>query len=221
MSHATKKSLCSVALFAAAVASPAWAQAGEFQNWTGVLGQVDIGESPWVFAYDAHGRRFSGATGVLVRPGIGYKFAKGWTGYLGYAWTPVFSDDSPAQHEHRVWQQVIGSGSFGSAGRWAVRPRFEQRASTQDEGIAYRIRLFLRGSYAVRPNLWLVAWDELFVGLNDVAWGPQTGYDQNRLFLGVAFPQTIGPRFEIGYLLVNLERDNNDTNHALAVNAFF
>jgi hypothetical protein len=75
----------------------------------------------------------------------------------------------------------------------------------------------------VSPERWpvgLVAWDELFIGFNDVSWGPSAGYDQNRLFLGVARPVDDWGRVEVGYLLAHLDREPDLVAHAVAVNLF-
>lgn len=197
-------------------------EAGEYQSWVGAIGQLRSSRSPWVAWFDAHARRFSSASGVLVRPGLGYRLGGKWTAYAGYAWTPVFPDAGSSRQEHRLWQQLIGGGLLAPRVRWAVRPRLEQRFLRDSEGTAHRLRVFVRASHQPKGGRpWLVAWDEIFFGLNDVPWGPSAGFDQNRLFLGLGFPSGAGPRFEVGYLNVNLQRTVSDTNHALAVNAFF
>lgn len=66
----------------------------------------------------------------------------------------------------------------------------------------------------------LVVWDELFLGLNSVAWGPAAGYDQNRSFAGLAVPIGGSARVEPGYLLAHLNRTPDKLVHALSITLF-
>lgn len=210
------------ALLASVLAHSSLGRAGEYQSWVGALGQRDIGQSRVIAWVDVHARRFAAASALLVRPGLGYHFGKNLAGHAGYAWTPVFESSGGRSREQRVWEQLVYSGGLGQTGRFALRPRLEQRFLSSEPGVAHRLRLFARASFELQPrSLILIGWEEFFFGLNDASWGPAAGFDQNRLFVGLGFPSAAGPRFELGYLNIHLNRSRDQTNHALAINTFF
>jgi len=74
------------------------------------------------------------------------------------------------------------------------------------------------------PEFSLVAWNELFVSLNETDWGAQSGFDQNRVFLGFGWKpySTHQSRVEIGYLNQHINRSGsqNLTNHLLSINFY-
>ncbi len=103
------------------------------------------------------------------------------------------------------------------------RTRFELRFSEVDDAVGFRLRQFVRANYRPHKDArWALAvWDEIFVGLNDVAFATQ-GYDQNRIFVGPALHAFDGLRVEFGYLFVHLRRPPaNNFQHVLALNFFF
>jgi hypothetical protein len=68
----------------------------------------------------------------------------------------------------------------------------------------------------------LVMWNEAFVALNDTGWGQRSGFDQNRLFLGLAWQAWPGKlRLEGGYTNRWIVRPGADqVDHIAALNAF-
>jgi hypothetical protein len=93
--------------------------------------------------------------------------------------------------EHRIWQQLIWSKPLNGI-NFLSRTRLEQRFRDDGSDTGWRLRQFMKAAYPLpgNPNMSLVAYDELFFGLNDTDWGTRSGFDRNRLFLGVGW----GPR---------------------------
>jgi hypothetical protein len=183
----------------------------ETQYWTAafltarVTGEkaTDPGISGW---FDAHGRFGEDRTVAIVRPGIGYRLSALVSGWVGYAWVPTVIDDAPTVHEHRIWQQALFQGKEGVL-RFQIRPRVEQRFRRGEDDIGLRFRLFLRSNLRLtdRAPLDIALWDEVFFGLNETRWGQVGGFDQNRIFVGLAY--TFGPaRLEAGYLNAAIHR---------------
>ena len=183
----------------------------ETQYWTAAFLNARItgekatepGVSAW---FDLHGRFGPDRTTAIVRPGLGYRFSGLVSGWVGYAWVPTWIDDAAMIHEHRIWEQGLAQGTEGIL-RYQIRPRLEQRFRQGQDGVGHRFRLFLRSNLRITDEhpLDVAIWDEVFLGLNETAWGQVGGFDQNRIFIGPAY--TFGPaRLEAGYLNVVAHR---------------
>ena len=224
--------LVALAFGIGSIAAPAAAEAqttNESQMWasttlTAKLGGAEARDHGPVAWLDLHARRGpDGFTGIL-RPALGWKFSPSLALYGGYAWVPFYADDDESKdvQEHRAWQQLVYQGKEGPL-LLQLRPRFEQRFRP-DEDVAFRLRLFGR----LNAELWkgaplaVATWDETFVQLGENSWGAPGGFDQNRLFLGLAY--TVGElRLEPGYLNVAIRRpdDSLRIEHNFALNAFW
>jgi len=120
--------------------------------------------------------------------GAGYGY------YVGFV-------DAGVLHEHRFFQQYGWSGGTGL--RVALRGRIEERFVTELDGMRLRARPQLRVTWplAATGRLRGVVSDELFVQVH--AAGPSVlGFDNNRLFVGIARRLTPRDAVEIGYLNV-------------------
>jgi hypothetical protein len=194
------------------------------QVWTAALGTVRYqnpahGPAFWL---DTHMRRSDGGTMHIVRPGVGWRFNKWLSLWAGYAWVPFRSDADGLRHEHRPWQQAILKTKLTSGLSLQSRTRFEQRFLSTGDDMGYRVREFVRASRDLTAKIGIVAWDELFVALNDTDWGASKGLDQNRLFAGFLLHTPGRTRLEMGYLMVYLNRSPTDTvAHVLATNFFW
>ncbi|GAB4109986.1 MAG: hypothetical protein OHK0013_45760 [Sandaracinaceae bacterium] len=171
---------------------------------------------------------------ALVRPGLSWRVLPTFFLTAGYAWTPSWRQPPEPRSwgsldftdEHRVWEQallVLTDDRSGIGGQ--VRVRLEQRFRTSGGGdVGLRLRVFLRGQVPLVPDrsLLFVLWDELFVPLSDADWGQRAGFDQNRLFVGLAWqavPATL--RLELGAMSQWIVRPGRDTaNTIAALNAF-
>lgn len=183
----------------------------------------------WKWWFDGHLRFFDDADGFgqsLVRPGVGYQLGESATLWAGYAWIHTSPEATPAFDEHRIWQQATWSNE-GCGSSLSYRSRLEQRfvETGSDTGWRFRQLFAARRPLALAPRLTLVAWDEIFMNLNDTDWGAVDGFDQNRAFAGLGFkadPRS-PVRIEAGYLNQYVHRSTaaDASNHLLSINLFW
>lgn len=212
------------------------AQTIEDEGWWGaVFSQGDLGgqnatPSRWRWWFDGHARFQDDADGFnvsIVRPGIGYKLTDTATFWAGYGWirnSPTSGADD--FDENRIWQQITWSRSLHPT-KLGFRSRLEQRFLETGDDTGWRFRQLLAARTPLAGSngqLTFVVWDEVFVHLNDTDFGAETGFNQNRLFVGFginANPATKS-RVEIGYLNQFIDSSSGDDrmNHLLSVNLF-
>lgn len=228
------RSICFAILVALGIGNFANAQTADDTGlWLAALGNGEFktlgDESRLRWWFDAHYRLRDDTNGFnqsIVRPGLGYKLNKNQTVWAGYGWintSPVAGDDFD---EHRIWQQWTASPSLG-CWKFLHRSRFEQRLVETGDDVGLRWRQLFRGQRVINhsPEWSLVLWDEAFFNLNDTDWGAQSGFDQNRAFIGFGYKRFAESkvRTEIGYLnqFVDREEGADGLNHILSVNFFF
>jgi len=184
---------------------------GSWRLWTD--GQLRFG--------DDFGRFSQG----LVRPGVGYALNDSWSLWAGYAY--VRTDQPYARNptnEQRIWEQVSWQRTFGRADL-SSRTRLEQRFSSAGSGTGVRLREMGKLIHPLGQNsIWLIAmYDEIFVNLNTPGFGPKSGADRNRAFVGPGIHLGRPLRLELGYL--NQYTFNNNgpdrVDHILSVSAFW
>ena len=225
-----------------ALSTPVAAEGGgdylsDFQTWgnitaIGSLSVVNPKLEKWRYWLEGQGRFGDNSTQfsqALIRPGVGYQVHRTTSVWLGYAWAPTTSPFAKtAFDEQRMWQQVLWQDRF-SFGTVASRSRLEQRWSPwQSDDVAHRYRHLVRVLLPLpqAPAYGLVLANEVFIHLNNAHWtatGPETGFDQNRAFAGVAYTFNKNVRTEIGYMNQIINRMNSPTNrmdHNLSVNLF-
>jgi hypothetical protein len=189
------------------VTSPALAQRSDFQAWSQLTTQIAIDDQKkWLFYFEAQprvGDDVSRLERLLLRPAIGYNIDEDITLYLGYGWTPTYTNaeyEGDFLNENRIWQQIlIKKSAFGLD--WQHRLREEQRMIQDTSSVANRFRYLLRGSYKFCDcqDFGLTGYNELFVNINTVEGGPRAGFDRDRFFFG-PFLQQGNARYEVGYL---------------------
>ncbi len=199
--------------------------------WVAGFGRGDIASDltdrlKWWF--DGHARFFDDTDGFgqsIVRPGIGYAVDERVTIWAGYGWIRSSPATSSDFDEHRIWQQLTWSEPFD----WLTlgfRSRLEQRfvETGDDTGLRFRQLVSWRQPFACAGEYSFVLWDEIFLHLNDTDWGANTGFDQNRSFVGFGLKRNTDSRWrvEIGYLNQHINRRSrgNLTNHLLSVNIY-
>ncbi len=201
--------------------------------WLAALGNGKFNSlhdgSPLRWWFDGHYRMRDDSNGFnqsIVRPGLGYALSKEHTLWAGYGWirtSPVVGADFD---EHRFWQQWTMTRSIGDW-RFQHRSRFEQRWVETGDDVGLRWRQFARGQRILSrcPQWSFVVWDEVFIHLNDTDWGANTGFDQNRAFIGFGYKRTPNApvRTEVGYLNQYSARrgGTDEMNHILGINFFF
>ena len=199
--------------------------------WLALFARGDAGceeDSQLKWWFDGHARFFDDSGGFgqsILRPGLGYALSDSATVWAGYGWINTSPAAGPGFDEHRVWQQITWSKDFDPT-RLGLRSRLEQRflETGSDTGWRFRQLVSLRRPLGCSRTT-LVAWDEVFIHLNDTDWGATGGFDQNRLFLGLGFK--VDPsscyRVEVGYLNQFLDRPTTDdlSNHLVAINFYW
>jgi hypothetical protein len=200
--------------------------------WFALFTQGDLGKDAccrdvkWWF--DGHLRFLDDADGFnqsIVRPGVGVTLENDVTLWAGYAWIHTAPLAGVEFAEHRIWQQTTWSHDVEQV-TVALRSRLEQRfvETGDDAGLRYRHLVRAQHQLASVPRLTLVAWDEVFIHLNDTDWGADAGFDQNRLFVGFGWKQHPNCRLrtEIGYLnqAINTRTGPDRVNHILSINFF-
>ncbi len=121
---------------------------------------------------------------LLIRPALGYQLTPHFSLWQGYAWVTNYQPSF--RGEQRIFQQAIYSRPF-HAFRLLSRTRLEERWIQDSRGTSLRAREMLRFMVPVAGSeVWsFVVYDEIFVNLNSIENGPQSGFDQNRAFVGI------------------------------------
>ena len=154
----------------------------------------------------------------MLRPGLHLRLGRALTLGAGYAYSHAFPSQS--SDENRLWQDVSHKSEVSGI---AVgnRLRIEQRFFDDDDsGAVVRLRARLRLEHRLAASPWnLVVADEVFVNLKSRGGSRDSGFEQNRLFVGLA--RQIGERvglvvgYQFGYLA---KRDAPDQiAHAILV----
>ena len=209
------------------------AQAGELledsQVWAGIIstGTLKPAGEKWRFWLEGQGRfgnDMSTLSQGFVRPGVGYAINEHASLWVGYA--HIFTDTPfvrTSADEERVWQQFTWNQPVG-AGSFTSRSRLEQRFVDTVSDTGWRYRHFFKMAYPIKglPGISAVAFEEVFVNLNDVDGGPQAGFDQNRAFAGLGYAFSKVVKTEVGYLNQFIDRpiNPNRVTHALAITLF-
>jgi hypothetical protein len=214
--------LCLSLLSLSFIARETHAANQEVQVWAAAFFDGDLLESEGVVYWlDLQARRGESGALAIVRPGIGYRLFDGLIAHLGYAWIPRLPDQAEAEHEHRIWQQLFFTQPLLPSLALTLRGRFEQRFFRGDGALGLRARGFARIGWTIPGSpIALVAWDEAFVALNQAVPGQVSGFDQNRLFAGLALFGGQAMRVELGYLNVYLDRADDVINHNFSLTVF-
>jgi hypothetical protein len=201
------------------------AQAGspvnqDFRLWSPVYLTVQLPSSfvGYMEANPRFGDDVSQLDQLLLRPAVGYKLTEHLSLWQGYAW--VGNYQPRFLEEHRVFQQLTYGRKFSLA-KFLSRSRLEERFIDHADGVAVRARTMLRGDFPLpqAPEWAIVVYDEIFVNLNTVGSGPESGLDQNRFFLGMNRQFTKQFNMDAGYQMqaVNTRQPGfiNQINHII------
>lgn len=139
---------------------------------------------------------------LIIRPALFYKLDTKSSVWLGYVKVVNHPAGKPTREENRLWQQF--TYNFDKIGSVAIqsRTRLEQRRLEDASDTEHRLRQMIKLSMPLsfNPNLSAVASDEYFIKLNNTDWGGDSGFDQNRLFLGLGYKFSDHAKLEVGYL---------------------
>ena len=212
---------------------PVWADddhvEDDFGIWTPVILQLHAPDphDRWYATLTPQPRLKDNATAMdqfLLVPGVGYEVNKHLSVEAGYGWVPNFRDRQ-LDTEHRLWQGIWLRKNFDRL-KMFDRLRIEERFLPGVDNASVRVRNMLGGRYYLGEDRrwYLVSFDELFWNVSNHKPGPEGGFNQNRLFMGVG--RDIGQRMKIegGYnmVFVNAAAPANDRlSHLLMVQVFY
>lgn len=168
-----------------------------FQFTEQYRGFLDI--QPRFTADDVPGGDNGALDTVLIRGALGYQLKPNIGIYQGYAIIPTHDPDKV---EHRSFQELLAKQSLTRDAILVHRLRFEQRFLEGVDDTSLRFRYFARFTYplkGIHDNLSLAINEEVFIHLNDTDGGPQSGFNQNRLFMGLNYRVSKSYAFEVGY----------------------
>ncbi len=177
---------------------------------------VDI--QPRFTINDTAGGEDNALDSLLLRGALGYQITPNIGLYQGYAYIPTYD---PKNVEHRSFQELSVKQKLQSKGTLTHRLRFEQRFIDSANETAYRLRYFgryVRSLEMWHPKLSLAINEEVFINLNDAEKGPQSGFNQNRLFVGLNYRINPALAYEFGYQnqIINVSSNSNNVmNHIL------
>lgn len=188
----------------------------DWQEWTLFIVQGDFSKK-WRGYFEVQprlGDDMSRMERLIVRPAIGYRIRDNVSVWAGYGWTPLISPDF--DHEHRAFQQLLVEGKVGEAGL-TNRTRLEQRVIDGVDGTSVRLRHQVRLAQPLdRQKRWaFILYDELFWNLNSTSNGPESGFDQNRIFVGLNRTVNRHLRLEGGYLLNSIDAPRTGDNRRI------
>lgn len=138
---------------------------------------------------------------------LGYRLNPHHAFYAGYGFQHVLPPLSGGPtNENRGFQQYTFDDPT-PYGAIRLTTRLEERTVNIAEGVSLRARQQLQFTHDLSPDWYVIGADEMFFNLNTVSWGPATGFDQNRLFLGIGYRLTQEIRGEVGYMNNYINRD--------------
>ena len=162
---------------------------------------------------------------LLLRPPIGWKLSDRVSVYHGYARVLTYISNDVERRENRTIQQLSWTLPQGRRAELQSRTRFEQRWRADGRDTGLRLREMVRGEIAFAPSgegVRALGSVELFVALNDTAWGARGGFDQLRSFAGAEIPIAGKTTLDTGYLnqLIDPPDGPRRMNHVAAFNLF-
>lgn len=139
---------------------------------------------------------------LILRPAVFYKVDQKSSVWLGYDTVVSHPDGQSAQRESRLWEQFQYQFDAVADLTFTSRTRLEQRRREDFQDIGHRWRQMVRMTTPVpgHPQWSWVASNELFIQLNQTAWGARRGIDQNRFFIGAQWRFSDVSNLESGYL---------------------
>jgi hypothetical protein len=184
------------------VAAPAQAVEEDAQAWTNFLsyGRVHGDLAFWFDMSIRWTNDYSRLGQVLFRPAIGWKPSDRFMAYAGYTFTEINQPGIPAVKEHRAFQQADIGLYRWNTGRIATRTRLEQRFFEGASGMAFRYRqkFFIRQDIP-GTRLEALGTYEIFLTLKETDIGSRRGFEQGRVYAGVAIPINSRTKLETGY----------------------
>lgn len=148
--------------------------------------------------------------GLVGRAGLGYQLTDNNKIIVGYAYQygePPYA--GKPMNEHRAWQQHEYKFNFANLDSLTFRSRLEERTVDISNDTGVRFREQAKYNHKLNDTWSLIGSEEFFTNVNSTNWGPKSGFDQNRGFVGVGYKFNDNYRAEVGYMNQYLNRVNN------------
>ncbi|HEY0842065.1 DUF2490 domain-containing protein [Methylotenera sp.] len=155
---------------------------------------------------------------ITIRPGLYYQFSN--TVYIGggYAYNLGFNNSNQHTHEQRLWEDISATLLDSNSYKVQERTRFEHRQFEHQGEISTGLRQLIKLSFQLSTDYTAIITDEAYFNLNNTA-QVKSGFDQNRLFLGVGRKILTTTNLEVGYLNQYVAISTPDRmNHVIAIN---
>lgn len=155
---------------------------------------------------------------VTYRHGLYYLPNTRWMLGGGYAYALGHPQSNKNTHENRLWEDIVYQLEANNDWRMSLRTRLEHRHFEEGDGqMLHGLRETIKVSIPTRYSVSVVIWDECYFNINETANGVR-GFDQNRLFLGIATKVTDDSALELGYVNQFSHRSAADIeNHILGL----
>lgn len=160
---------------------------------------------------------------LLGRIGLGRPLSSSAVLWGGYVYNHLPTDGGRDVTEQRVYQQLSVAVGALAGGQLSTRTRLEQRWRSSGSGTGWRLRQQVRFVRPLAGPVSGVLSGEAMAELADTRWGARKGFEQSRLFVGVAIPLGAGVTVEPGYLnqVQNRPRGQTAVNHAVVTSVYF
>jgi long-subunit fatty acid transport protein len=188
------------------------AQDSKLGNWLIYFGNKEIKEK-FNWHHEAQYRNYNALTDLeqlLLRMGLGYNLSDnnnnvliGYAYILGQNYLPG-TNDKVSTSEHRIYQQFITKQDINDRVKLQHRYRFEQRFIENNINLRFRYFLGLNIQINKKKNLYLSAYNEIFLKTKDNI------FDRNRLYGGLGYKLNKTFRFEVGYMNQFLNNGSRD-----------
>ncbi|MEP7352834.1 MAG: DUF2490 domain-containing protein [Acidobacteriota bacterium] len=202
-------------------------------GWFNYFGDHPLGKSKWGVHLEAQYRRHDVLLSwqqLLVRPAMNYDVNPALTLSAGYAFARSYSfgnrsPATPAQHEHRLWEQALWRYRAGPAALTS-RFRMEQRfLGSADPSAGYRyenrFRAWEQVTIPLGKRTYWTAYNEIWFYVKPYV--ARSVLDQNRAYAAMGIHLKPGWRLELGYMnQAVFQRSGSalDLNHTMMVSIF-
>ena len=155
---------------------------------------------------------------ITIRPGLYYQISNSVYIGGGYAYNLGFNNSNQHTHEQRLWEDIGVTLLENSSYKIQERTRFEHRQFEHQGEMSTGLRQLVKMSFQLSPIYSAIISDEAYFNLNKTA-QVQSGFDQNRLFLGIGRKVFGATSIELGYLNQYVAISSPDRmNHVIAIN---
>ncbi len=161
----------------------------------------------WLEAQSRTDNNFTNEYQGMARAGLGYSLTDRSTIWAGYTYLPT-QNITAATPDAKFKGQQDAFSAFRYVmptkfGTFSFRTMFEANFMPyNNNAVRYRPRQMVKFMHPMEfePRLSLISWDEFFLRANTTPTGGQSGFDQNRAFVGVGWTFNKNFRAEGGYL---------------------